>query len=245
MTSNTAYIEIIKACLKIDKTAQDIYFNLSKKATVLDLEKFWEDMALDEQKHAEYWEHLLAMLIDGSIPNIFDNTHKVHSHLENVLNICDKILHASIKVKDSGTSFLLAYRLEFYLLHPAFGALFHLMGKDTGSTPPDDEYDKHIRKFIDGFNRFNQGNPYLGLFVQFLEKIWEETQAVSDKIGSVCNLEGLIPVCSDCKKIFSENGTWETMDYFIRLTMGTSFTHWICPECLQKNYPEYYLRIIK
>jgi len=239
MKADNTFIQILETCLVIDKAAKDIYLSLAGKTGDNELREFWEMMARDEQTHIDYWEKLTDVVCKGGLPNIFDSPMIICDHLAAVRDLCHKILHDCGKVSDTGTAFLLAYHLEFYLVHPAFEALFHLMRQNNGGAAAEEDYSRHIKKFIDGFRKFNQNKPELLLFCQFLEKIWDETKRVSSKIGSVYNLEGLIPVCADCKKIFNENGTWEKMEYFIRLTPHMSFTHWICPECLHKNYPEH------
>ncbi|QHI70577.1 hypothetical protein [Tichowtungia aerotolerans] len=50
-------------------------------------------------------------------------------------------------------------------------------------------------------------------------------------------LEGLLPICSACKKIGS-NGQWHEIDAYISEESEADFTHSLCPDCLRKLYPE-------
>ena len=50
-------------------------------------------------------------------------------------------------------------------------------------------------------------------------------------------LEGFLPVCANCKKIREENN-WKQMESYITEHSLAKFSHSICPDCLQKLYPE-------
>jgi hypothetical protein len=50
-------------------------------------------------------------------------------------------------------------------------------------------------------------------------------------------LEGSIPVCANCKKI-REGYNWKQMEAYITEHSLAKFSHSICPECIQKLYPE-------
>jgi two-component system response regulator VanR len=53
-------------------------------------------------------------------------------------------------------------------------------------------------------------------------------------------LEGILPVCSSCKKIRDEHGQWHTMESYIHDKSAAKFSHGICPECTKRLYPDYY-----
>ena len=47
--------------------------------------------------------------------------------------------------------------------------------------------------------------------------------------------EGLLPVCSFCKKIRSEN-QWIPVEQYISSHSEADFSHSLCPECVKANY---------
>ena len=51
----------------------------------------------------------------------------------------------------------------------------------------------------------------------------------------VKQLEGLLSVCSYCKKIRDEKNTWQQMEHYIAAKTDTSFSHGICPECFENH----------
>jgi hypothetical protein len=56
-------------------------------------------------------------------------------------------------------------------------------------------------------------------------------------------MEGLIPICSYCKKTRDDTGkkygegNWERKDDFIYRETDLEFTHGICPECVEIAFP--------
>lgn len=47
--------------------------------------------------------------------------------------------------------------------------------------------------------------------------------------------EGILPICSFCKKIRSEN-VWIPIEQYISSRSEADFTHSFCPECMEQNY---------
>jgi hypothetical protein len=48
-------------------------------------------------------------------------------------------------------------------------------------------------------------------------------------------LEGLLPICSICKKIRSKQD-WIPIEQYISTSSNTDFTHGICPICAEEHY---------
>jgi hypothetical protein len=62
-------------------------------------------------------------------------------------------------------------------------------------------------------------------------------QAAMDEVKT---LSGLLPICASCKKIRDDKGYWSQIDMYIQEHSEIKFSHGICPECMQKLYPEEY-----
>lgn len=62
--------------------------------------------------------------------------------------------------------------------------------------------------------------------------------------AKVRTLEGLLPICSYCKRIRREGGDpenqedWEVMEQYITGRARVDFSHSICPRCLNEKFPE-------
>ncbi|MFQ5647391.1 MAG: PAS domain S-box protein [bacterium] len=50
-------------------------------------------------------------------------------------------------------------------------------------------------------------------------------------------LEGLLPICSYCKKIRHGHNEWTVMEKYIRDHSEARFTHSVCPQCMEKHFP--------
>jgi hypothetical protein len=52
-------------------------------------------------------------------------------------------------------------------------------------------------------------------------------------------LEGIVPICSYCRRIRDEEGSWHQMEAFISDRSEAEFSHGICPECAKEFYPRF------
>ncbi len=59
-------------------------------------------------------------------------------------------------------------------------------------------------------------------------------------LGQVKTLNGLLPICASCKKIRDDQGYWQDVAVYVGERTEAEFSHGICPDCLQKLYPEFY-----
>ncbi len=60
--------------------------------------------------------------------------------------------------------------------------------------------------------------------------------------AQVATLSGLLPICSNCKKVRDDHGYWQQIESYLSLHSEARFSHGLCPECLKSLYPEYYDR---
>jgi len=51
-------------------------------------------------------------------------------------------------------------------------------------------------------------------------------------------LEGLLPICSGCKKIRDEENRWEAVESYLGRRSGAVFTHGLCPCCAREYFGE-------
>jgi len=78
-------------------------------------------------------------------------------------------------------------------------------------------------------------NTQLSLLNEELQKALKEIKT----------LQGILPICSNCKKIRKkgappdEQDSWMLLESYLREHTEAEFTHSICPECIRKLYPEF------
>ncbi|MFH1313233.1 MAG: response regulator transcription factor [Candidatus Eisenbacteria bacterium] len=61
---------------------------------------------------------------------------------------------------------------------------------------------------------------------------------LQDALEHVKTLQGLLPICMHCKSIRTDEKSWEKIEGYIAGHSDAQFTHGLCPECLEKYYPE-------
>jgi len=50
-------------------------------------------------------------------------------------------------------------------------------------------------------------------------------------------LQGILPICANCKKIRTDEGDWERLEEYVTGHSEAEFSHGICPECRVELYP--------
>jgi hypothetical protein len=72
------------------------------------------------------------------------------------------------------------------------------------------------------------------LMVEALEEKRHTEILLRETQAKVKHLEGIIPICSYCKKIRDDKASWQQMEQYISDHSDALFSHSICPECLTK-----------
>lgn len=67
---------------------------------------------------------------------------------------------------------------------------------------------------------------------------------LKEAVITIKTLQGILPICSSCKKIRDDKGYWSQIEKYITEHSSAEFSHSICPACAKKLYPEYYDNMI-
>lgn len=59
-------------------------------------------------------------------------------------------------------------------------------------------------------------------------------QELEEALSQVKTLEGLLPICSYCKKIRNDKDYWQEVELYVEQHSGVKFSHGICPGCYEK-----------
>ena len=54
-------------------------------------------------------------------------------------------------------------------------------------------------------------------------------------LAEVKQLNGLLPICSYCRKIRDDKNYWDSVEHYITRHTNSNFSHGICPECYEKH----------
>jgi DNA-binding response OmpR family regulator len=72
----------------------------------------------------------------------------------------------------------------------------------------------------------------VGTHVLELQKtLVDRVQELEDALSQVKQLQGLLPVCSYCKKVRSEENYWQRVESYLAEHAQVVFSHGICPDC--------------
>ena len=58
-------------------------------------------------------------------------------------------------------------------------------------------------------------------------------------VQRIRHLEGILPICSFCKRIRSK-GEWISIDSYIRDHSDAKLSHGVCPQCATEHYGEFF-----
>ena len=59
---------------------------------------------------------------------------------------------------------------------------------------------------------------------------------LQDAMAEIKVLQGILTICSRCKKIRDEKGHWLPVEVYVRDRSSADFSHSICPDCLDKHF---------
>ena len=62
----------------------------------------------------------------------------------------------------------------------------------------------------------------------------ERVREVEDALSRVKQLQGLLPICSYCKKIRDDQNYWHQVESYVGKHTDARFSHGICPDCTEK-----------
>lgn len=65
---------------------------------------------------------------------------------------------------------------------------------------------------------------------------WYGRRFIRKLISEIRTLQGIIPICANCKKIRNDKGYWDQVEYYISKHSEAKFSHGICPDCEKELY---------
>ncbi len=71
------------------------------------------------------------------------------------------------------------------------------------------------------------------------KKILDKNNKLQKALDEIKTLQGIIPICSYCKKIRDDKGAWEIIEAYICNHSQAQFSHGVCPECYNKQMEEW------
>jgi len=75
------------------------------------------------------------------------------------------------------------------------------------------------------------------------DELEKNNRQLNEALEKVRTLRGLLPICSNCKKIRDDKGYWSEVEVYVRDHSDARFSHGICPDCVKELYPDMYDKI--
>ncbi|MFH1277857.1 MAG: response regulator transcription factor [Candidatus Eisenbacteria bacterium] len=74
--------------------------------------------------------------------------------------------------------------------------------------------------------------------VELQHTIAERVRELEEASQHIETLQGILPICMHCHKIRNDTESWDRIDSYIEAHSEAQFSHSLCPECLEKYYPD-------
>jgi PAS domain S-box-containing protein len=71
--------------------------------------------------------------------------------------------------------------------------------------------------------------------IQAREELRQAKEAAEEALRQVKQLEGLLPICSYCKKIRADDDAWLQLEHYISEHSEAEFSHGVCPDCYAEH----------
>jgi diguanylate cyclase (GGDEF)-like protein len=192
----TLMTRVVKQCLHLDNHATRLYLSLANHATDRDLKRFWQGTAEKNERHVNYWGLLLEWTEKGILNNLFDNPQKTLDELDRLEGKVRELADNSVHVTRKEKAFAIAFKLEFYLLHPAFETLCQYVATFNGKSGAEFGYDRFVTRLFDALQQNELSTMELELVGEVIYRLWKENRRMAflsnyDELTGVFNRRGL------------------------------------------------------
>jgi len=73
----------------------------------------------------------------------------------------------------------------------------------------------------------------LVLLAYLISRTARQTRELARRVNL---LEGILPICSLCKKIRDEHDHWQPVEVYVSNRSEALFSHSLCPDCMKRDY---------
>jgi diguanylate cyclase (GGDEF)-like protein len=187
---------ILEQCTAIDADAALLYELLAGNTESDELKQLWQKITQDFQNHGIYWQKLMDWANKGILPQIFEDPQTTFKELDSIKIKVANLLRKSVSISKAQTAFLAAFKIEFYLLHPAFETLFQYIKTITDESSPGDDYDTHINTLFESLPQYGLETLELELLGETIHRLWKENKKMAvqnnhDVLTGILNRRGL------------------------------------------------------
>lgn len=177
-------------------------------------------------------EYIICMILVVNIHLLLENRKKFdegifHLLLWSMIFTIISELAFTFYISNYGLSNLVGHYFKIFSFYLIYRAIIH-----TGIEKP---YNLIFRDLDETNRKLNEE-------IVIRKQTEEEREALIGKLQSalkeIRSLEGILPLCSFCKKIRNDANEWEEVDAYIHTHSQADVSHSICPDCMKKHYPD-------
>ena len=191
----------------------------------------------------------LAILLQGKIPEKMDTEKITDEHKQNLANMLNQLIAFMQEIHNFITPLSKGELSEIKMLPQNFfgspfkelhSRLFHLTWQ--AKQVANGDFSQRVDFMGDFSEAFNNMIASLDNNEKLLKRKIDELEKA---LSHIKNLEGILPICSNCKKIRLEKtdpekqDSWVQIENYISEKTEAQFSHSICPECVKKLYPDF------
>ncbi len=191
----------------------------------------------------------LAMLLQGKITEKIDTGKIAGEHEQNLAKMLNQLINFMQEVHDFIIPLSKGELAEIKISPKNFfgspfkelhSRLLHLTWQ--ANQVANGDFSQRVDFMGDFSEAFNSMIVSLDNNEKLLKRKIDELEKALSHIKS---LEGILPICSNCKKIRIEGtdpkqqDSWVQIESYISEKTEAQFSHSICPECIKKLYPDF------
>jgi DNA-binding response OmpR family regulator len=75
--------------------------------------------------------------------------------------------------------------------------------------------------------------------VELQTTLADRVKELQDALSHIKRLQGILPICMHCHRIRTDQASWQRIEKYISEHSEATFSHDLCPECLQTHYSQY------
>jgi len=98
-----------------------------------------------------------------------------------------------------------------------------------------------VADHVQGAELGSLGRSFDHMALQLYERERDKSKLIDElqqALATIKTLQGILPICSSCKKIRNDDGLWTQLEIYIREHSEAEFSHGLCTDCATKLYPD-------
>ena len=70
--------------------------------------------------------------------------------------------------------------------------------------------------------------------IELQQALAERVGELQEALANVKQLQGILPICSHCKKVRDDSNYWQQVESYVSSHTDAQFSHSICPDCFER-----------